>query len=248
MYGQDANPHRLRPDEELRRLPAPGWRRLTSSRTTGVGANLSTATDAGGGHAHSAVRDLPGDNFLAEYRNTPFTANIHGNRLNNDEAAHALWHEGRASEGFPVRERLLVPRHLREGWPDGARLYVSDWCDTGECHNYDKCDITNGRIYRVSYGDPKQWKGDVSKLTDAELVKMTVTASNEWFSRARRGVCFQERHAQETRCGSDRRSSWDVEGGILRSLPASVVGIGGCRDALTSRDVTDLCVDRMTQV
>ena len=58
--------------------------------------------------------------------------------------------------------------------PDGG-VYVSDWCDTGECHNYDKCDTTNGRIYQIVYGKPKQWKGDVSKLSDAELVKLQST-------------------------------------------------------------------------
>ena len=38
--------------------------------------------------------------------------------------------------------------------PDGG-VYVSDWCDTGECHNYDRVDKTNGRIYKVVYGEPK---------------------------------------------------------------------------------------------
>ena len=87
----------------------------------------------------------------------------------------------------------MVPRHLREDRPGWRRCTSSDWCDTGECHNYDKADTTNGRIYRVVYGTPKPWKGDVSKLTDAELVKLQLHP-NDWFVRQARRV-LQERAA-----------------------------------------------------
>ncbi len=79
--------------------------------------------------------------------------------------------------------------------PDGG-LYVSDWCDTGECHNYDKADTTNGRIYRVVYKGAKHWTGDVSKMTDAELVKLQLHP-NDWFVRKARRV-LQERAAAGT--------------------------------------------------
>ncbi|MCE9563645.1 MAG: c-type cytochrome [Planctomycetes bacterium] len=195
MYGQDVNPHAyglMKSCVDYRHWAGGDW---TSSRTTGIGGKPEHS-DAGGGHAHSGCAIYLGDNFPAEYRNTLFTANIHGNRLNNDGLA-------RTPSGMKgVRRKDFL--FANDSWfrgicvkcgPDGA-LYVSDWCDTGECHNYDKCDITNGRIYRVSYGDPKQWKGDVSKLSDAELVKMTVTASNEWFSRKARRV-LEERASEK---------------------------------------------------
>jgi len=195
MYGQDANPHTyglMKSCVDYRHWAGGDW---TSSRGTGVGGKPEHS-DAGGGHAHSGCAIYLGDNFPAEYRNTLFTANIHGNRLNNDGLA-------RTPSGMKgVRRKDFL--FANDSWfrgicvkcgPDGA-LYVSDWCDTGECHNYDKCDTSNGRIFRVSYGDPKQWKGDVSKLTDAELVKMTVFASNEWFSRKARRV-LQERAAEK---------------------------------------------------
>ena len=41
-------------------------------------------SDAGGGHAHAGCCIYQGDNFPKEYRNTLFTCNLHGNRLNND--------------------------------------------------------------------------------------------------------------------------------------------------------------------
>ena len=46
--------------------------------------------------------------------------------------------------------------------PDGG-VYVSDWTDTGECHNHIVVDRTNGRIYKVTYGKigrPPNWTGD----------------------------------------------------------------------------------------
>ncbi len=195
MYGQDANPHTyglMKSCVDYRHWAGGDW---TSSRTTGIGGKPEHS-DAGGGHAHSGCAIYLGDNFPAEYRNTLFTANIHGNRLNNDGLARTpSGMKGVRRKDFMFANDSWFRGICVKAGPDGA-LYVSDWCDTGECHNYDKCDITNGRIYRVSYGDPKQWKGDVSKLTDAELVKMTVFAANEWFSRKARRV-LQERAADK---------------------------------------------------
>jgi putative membrane-bound dehydrogenase-like protein len=193
MYGQDPNPHAyglMKSCVDYKHWAGGDW---TSSRTTGTGGKPEHS-DAGGGHAHSGCAIYLGDNFPAEYRNTLFTANIHGNRLNND----GLERTPSGMKGVRRKDFLFANDSWFRGicvkcGPDGA-LYVSDWCDTGECHNYDKADTTNGRIYRVSYGDPKPWKGDVAKLSDAELVKMTVTASNDWFSRRAR-LALQERTA-----------------------------------------------------
>src|SRR5207248_3088078 len=74
-------------------------------------------------------------------------------------------------------------------WDGG--VYVSDWCDTGECHNFDKVDASTGRIHKVTYGTPKAWKGDVSKLSDVDLIKLQ-THTNDWFARHARRV-LQER-------------------------------------------------------
>jgi putative membrane-bound dehydrogenase-like protein len=192
MYGQDANPHTyglMKSCVDYKHWATGDW---TSSRSTGVGGKPEHS-DAGGGHAHAGCAIYLGENFPAEYRNTLFTANLHGNRLNNDGLE-------RTKSGYKgVRRKDFL--FANDSWfrgicvklgPEGA-LYVSDWCDTGECHNYDKADTTNGRIYRVSYGDPKQFKGDVSKLTDAELVKLQ-TSKNEWLVRHARRV-LQERAA-----------------------------------------------------
>jgi putative membrane-bound dehydrogenase-like protein len=190
MYGQDANPHvygLMKSCVDYKHWAGGDW---TSSRSTGVGGDPKHS-DFGGGHAHSGCAIYLGDNFPAEYRNTLFTCNIHGNRLNNDglERTKSGYKGVRRKDFLFANDSWFRGICVKTG-PDGA-LYVSDWCDTGECHNYDKADTTNGRIYRVSYGTPKQFKGDVSKLTDAELVKLQLH-KNDWFVRKARRV-LQER-------------------------------------------------------
>src|SRR5690348_15179069 len=43
-----------------------------------------TTSQAGGGHAHCGMMIYLGDNWPEQYRNTMFTVNFHGKRLNND--------------------------------------------------------------------------------------------------------------------------------------------------------------------
>jgi putative membrane-bound dehydrogenase-like protein len=195
MYGQDANPHTyglMRSCVDYKHWAGGDW---TSSRTTGVGGKPEHS-DFGGGHAHSGCAIYLADNFPPEYRGTLFTANIHGNRLNNDGLARTpAGYKGVRRPDFLFANDSWFRGICVKVGPEGG-LYVSDWCDTGECHNYDKADTTNGRIYRVVYKTPKAWTGDISKMTDAELVKLQLH-SNEWFVRKARRV-LQERAAAGT--------------------------------------------------
>ena len=192
MYGQDANPNvfgLMGSCVKHRHWASGDW---TSSRGTGAGGNPAHS-DAGGGHAHSGCLVYLGDNFPPEYRNSVFMCNIHGNRLNRDRLT-------RTPSGYlGVREKDFL--FANDSWfrgialatgPDGS-LFVTDWSDTGECHNYDRVDASNGRIYKVSYGTPKAWKGDISKMSDAELVQLQLHP-NDWFVRKARRV-LQERAA-----------------------------------------------------
>ncbi|QJW99014.1 PVC-type heme-binding CxxCH protein [Frigoriglobus tundricola] len=192
MYGQDANPHvygLMKSCVDYRHWAGGDW---TTSRTTGVGGKPEHS-DAGGGHAHSGAAIYLTDNFPAEYRNTLFTANIHGNRLNNDglERTKSGYKGVRRKDFLFANDSWFRGICVKTG-PEGG-LYVSDWCDTGECHNYDTVDATNGRIYRVVYKGAKPWRGDVSKMTDDELVKLQ-SSTNDWFVRKARRV-LQERAA-----------------------------------------------------
>ncbi len=74
-------------------------------------------------------------------------------------------------------------------------MYLSDWCDSGECHNFAKVDRSNGRIYKIAYGTPTPPPADLdlSKLTDLELVQLQ-THVNDWYVRHARRI-LQERFA-----------------------------------------------------
>src|SRR4029077_7679852 len=129
-----------------------------------------------------------------DYRSTMFLCNTHGRRVNNDRLV-------RQGSGYTA---VHNPDFLRVGtpWfrgtalvygPDGG-VYVSDWCDLGECHDHDGIHRTSGRIYKVTYGKPRPPEiADVSKLRDAELVKLQLHR-NDWYVRAARRN-LQERAA-----------------------------------------------------
>ncbi len=193
MYGQDLNPFTF----DLMHSPADHlhWTggHWTETRSTGVGGD-PRQSDAGGGHAHVGCMVYLGENFPPEYRDSVYMCNLHGNRLNRD-TLH------RAGSGYVVKhgKDFLFANDswfrgiaIRQG-PDGG-VYVSDWTDTGECHNYDKVDASNGRVYKVTHGTPNPWRDDLSKKSDAELAKLTTASRNEWVSRHARRL-LQERAA-----------------------------------------------------
>jgi putative membrane-bound dehydrogenase-like protein len=194
MYGQDANPYvfdLMGPASDHKHWASGHWTDARADLKTGAVSKDNDA--AGGGHAHAGCCVYLGDNFPPEYRNSVFMCNLHGHRLNRD----TLHREGSGYVGKHAPDFLFANDPWFRGicvkqGPEGA-LYVSDWCDTGECHNYDKADTTNGRIYRVAYGIPKPWKGDLAKLSDLELVKLQLH-KNDWFVRHARRL-LQERFA-----------------------------------------------------
>ncbi|HZY83416.1 MAG TPA: dehydrogenase, partial [Gemmataceae bacterium] len=117
--------------------------------------------------------------------------NIHGARVNDD----ILERTGSGYVAHHGKDFLFANDPWFRGLallygPDGG-VYVSDWCDTGECHNYDNITPTTGRIYKVVYGKPAVVDVDLEKLGDMELVKLQ-TRKNEWFARHARRL-LQER-------------------------------------------------------
>lgn len=141
--------------------------------------------DAGGGHAHAGAMIYLGDNWPDEYRNKIYFNNVHGNRVNCDILERE---EGSGYVGHHGKDLLLANDHyfrginLRYG-PDGS-VYLIDWYDKNACHrtNPEIWDRSNGRIYRMSYGEnkksasvPNEWRA--SDIVNAHLHK------NEWHSR-----------------------------------------------------------------
>jgi putative membrane-bound dehydrogenase-like protein len=158
----------------------------TTSRG-GLGAH----GEAGGGHAHAGAMIYLGDNWPDQYRGHIFMCNIHGNRVNQDilerTGSGYVAHHGK--DFLFGNDPWFRGLALMYG-PDGG-VYVSDWCDTGECHNYEHITPTTGRIYKVVYGKPAVVNVDLAKLSDEALVKLQ-THKNEWFARHARRL-LQER-------------------------------------------------------
>jgi putative membrane-bound dehydrogenase-like protein len=188
MYGQDINPYSYGLLESCADHIHWGGGHWTESRS-GKGAHAV----AGGGHAHVGAMVYLGDNWPQSYRNGLFTCNLHGNRVNHD----ILERQGSGYVAHHAKDVLLANDPWFRGLaiqygPDGG-VFVSDWTDTGECHNYATVDRSNGRIYKLIYGQPTPWHGDVRKLSDDELVRLQLH-KNDWQVRHARRV-LQERAA-----------------------------------------------------
>src|SRR5258706_13126479 len=129
-------------------------------------------------------------------------SNIQGNRVNSD----LLVPGGSGFVGKHGKDLVLMNDkwsaliNLKYG-PDGS-VFMIDWYDKQACHlpQPEKWDRSNGRIYKVSYKGAEgrsggAMKGDLSKLSDAELVKLQAD-SNDYFVR-HGGRLFQERRSKD---------------------------------------------------
>lgn len=190
MFGQDINPHsyHLMPSIADHLHWAGGhW---TTSRGGG-----GLHSDMGGGHAHVGCMVYLGDNWPKEYRGNVFTLNVHGNRMNRDtlEFDGSTYVAKHAPDFLFANDPWFRGLVVKYG-PDGG-VYISDWTDTGECHNYEVADTSNGRIYKIVYGEPKKMEAfDLTEKSDLELVTLQ-RKDNEWLSRHARRI-LQERALQ----------------------------------------------------
>src|SRR5262249_41216235 len=194
MYGEDLNPHVYKLMPSICDHIHWGGGSWTSSRaplkragsvSDGPGnesvANASGSdgyavhSAAGGGHAHVGCMIYLGDNWPERYRGGAFMCNLHGNRINHDilERNGSTYVARHAKDFLLANDPGFRGLALQYG-PDGG-VYVSDWTDTGECHNYKVADKTNGRIFKITYGDVKPWKGDLAKLSDLDLAKLQLS-------------------------------------------------------------------------
>jgi putative membrane-bound dehydrogenase-like protein len=188
MYGQDFNPHLY------------GLMVSCADHIHWGGGNWTTSRGgkgehdiAGGGHAHVGAMVYLGDNWPESYRNHLFTCNLHGSRVNHDSLQrHGSGYVARHEKDFLMANDPWFRGISIQYGPDGG-VFISDWYDTGECHNYTEVDRTNGRIYKVTHGDVKPFREDLAKLTDADLVKRHLHR-NDWHVRHARRL-LQERAA-----------------------------------------------------
>ncbi len=181
MYGQHDNPrlyaYLAQNADHFHWDTAETWDKI---RSIGVSP---TTDQAGGGHAHTGLLIYQGDNWPEKYQGTLFTINLHGHRINTD-------HLERKGTGFVGRhgadflktsDPWFRPIDLISG-SDGG-VYLADWTDIGECHENDGVHRSSGRIYKITYGDPKAPAVvDVSRLGGPELVALQAR-KNDWYAR-----------------------------------------------------------------
>jgi putative membrane-bound dehydrogenase-like protein len=159
----------------------------SGERWQDVREEMSDLTDsAGGGHAHCGFMIYLGDNWPETYRNTAFTVNLHGHRLNNDRLSRrGCGYVGTHEPDFLfIEDPWFRGIELRYG-PDGS-VYLADWTDIGECHESDGVHRTSGRIFKISHGQPEKTIDlDLSRMTDLELADLQ-GHRNDWYVRQAR--------------------------------------------------------------
>ncbi|QDV06180.1 FG-GAP repeat protein [Planctomycetes bacterium Poly30] len=151
------------------------------------------SSDVGGGHAHCGAMIYLGGDWPDEYRNNLFVNNVHGNRVNRE-----ILEKDRSGYVGKHGQDLLLANdfwfrgiNMRYG-PDGSVVLI-DWYDEQACH-YPSDEIwnrTNGRMYRISYGDLDPVHVDLGALNESELIQLQLNG-NDWYVRTARRL-LQER-------------------------------------------------------
>ena len=176
----------------------------------------SPSNAAGGGHAHCGMMIYGADNWPEEYRGQVFTLNLHGRRINRD----TLHRQGTGYVGSHAEDMMqtrdLWFRGIELGYgPDGG-VFVLDWSDIGECHESDGIHRTSGRIFKITHGETKPLKRDLSTLGSLDLARLQ-THSNEWHARMARRL-LQERAVAGNDLGHAREHLFELYSGS-ESIP-----------------------------
>lgn len=155
-------------------------------------------SSVGGGHAHCGLTIYQADEFPEQYHGELFFHNLHGHRIVRD-------HVERSGAGYVGRHRpdfALSEDHKQIGvammqGPDGA-LYTSDWHDIQTCHHHtpEVWDRTDGRLFRIRYGELKPYQFDLSTQSDAELTQL-LTNPNAYYARHAQRI-LHERAANDS--------------------------------------------------
>ncbi len=186
MYGTDLNPHTYgliaQTADHVHWDTGEVWHDVRKGVTDKTSA-------AGGGHAHIGLMIYQGDNWPAEYRGNVFTLNLHGRRINRDllERTGASYTVRHGADMCFVADPWYRGMDLIAA-PDGG-VYISDWSDTGECHDVDGVHRHSGRIYKLTYGTPRKSEPfDIGRYENAQLIELQQHPDAWWARQARRIV------------------------------------------------------------
>ena len=149
MFGTHLNPHVY----EIIEQTADHFHWDTGAESwSDIRKGISSKTlELGGGHAHVGMLIYQGNNWPKEYHGAVLTCNLHGNRINVDK----LEREGCGYVGKHAPDFMKAKDKWFRGidllhCPDG-NVIVSDWSDSGECHDNDGVHRSSGRIYKIIY-------------------------------------------------------------------------------------------------
>ncbi|HWF19498.1 MAG TPA: PVC-type heme-binding CxxCH protein, partial [Verrucomicrobiae bacterium] len=143
----------------------------------------------GGGHAHAGMMVYQGGSWPQQYWGQLFMNNVHGFRMNMDiperQGSGFVGHHGK---DFILYNDSWSQVLDMESDQDGS-VYLIDWYDAQRCHSNDPkvVDKSNGRIFKIVYGDTKTTKVDLEKKSDLELVELQ-TSKNDWYARHARRI------------------------------------------------------------
>lgn len=171
------------------------------------------ADSYGGGHAHIGMMIYLGDNWPVEYRGHLFTLNLHGRRANQEilerTGSGYVGHHGK--DFFFAGDPWFRGMEISYG-PDGG-VFVLDWSDAGECHESTGVHRTSGRIYKITYGEPKRPGAlDLPGLKESDLTQFQLH-TNEWFARRAR-VELASRAASDSPPGAEAARSASTSRGL----------------------------------
>jgi putative membrane-bound dehydrogenase-like protein len=158
----------------------------------------------GGGHAHAGLMVYQGHSWPKEYWGQYYMNNIHGACINEDSPEPAgssmIGHHHANFIDFNDSWSQIINLQSDQ---DGS-MYMIDWYDRNQCHNTDPnaTDRSNGRIFKIVYGDTKTTQVDLQKMSDAQLAALQAHP-NVWYSRHARRI-LQER-AQTKPISEDAR-------------------------------------------
>jgi putative membrane-bound dehydrogenase-like protein len=148
-----------------------------------------------GGHVTVGGIVYRGDNFPARFRDRYVAADLLGHAVywHDLEPAGSSFRSRHGGELLLANDTWFAPSDVTLG-PDGC-VYVADWHDARTAHPDPDAawDRSNGRVYRIAYGNPPAVRGlDVAKLTSAELVKR-LSHPNDWYARTARRLLADRR-------------------------------------------------------
>lgn len=226
-HTQDPNPRVYSPME----MHADHWHWDTGKDWVDSRSAKGEHDRLGGGHAHSGCMIYLADNWPEEYRDRLFTLNLHGRRMNEDRleregSGYVARHE---PDLFQAADPWFRGIELSYG-PDGG-VYVLDWSDTGECHENTGVHRLSGRIYKITYGEPRKFvPPDLTRFSAAELVELH-RHSNEWYVRQARQELIRrvESEKEVETARTSLRSMYDQEESAVHKLRAlwTLFAIGG---------------------